>query len=264
VLTCSTTELQDAASRIPTSSGSTRKVYSTSKCIRVLNAWGYLDRTASRTSVSLLDDAEGSLAQHSRSMDPGEEELRLPSGMRANTHQARAWLAVARNVGLRGALEAQATRAGGEGEARRELVQRDVETSTFDTWARDCGLDQTQFANALRALQTKGLLSVERSPTVQIRVPGSVRDETGDVLPGKADERVQELVEKRQLRWDRLKAMEECMVCPVDRSLGEDETLWRLIMRYFGEEPCVELHRTVGVEGSMVHGSTIDPHDGRC
>ena len=35
---------------------------------------------------------------------------------------------------------------------------------------------------------------------------------------------------------DKLKAMEACMTCPVDASLGEDETLWHLIMRYFGED----------------------------
>ena len=241
VLACSATELQDAASAIVPESGSKRrsKVMASAKCLRILRAWGYLERTQSRTSVTLLDDSSGSLVQQVRSKGGGAggAEIRhaLPSDMKGTTNQARAWLALARNVGLAEALQKQAAKAGGGQKAGGgELAHKSVASDVFDDWAIDAGLDQTQFANALRALQTKGLVRVDKSPTVQVRVPGSVREE-GFELPTRTDERVQELLQNRKLREDKLKAMERCLACETDPALGENDTLWRYIMQYFGE-----------------------------
>ena len=110
-----------------------------------------------------------------------------------------------------------------------------VDTNTFDGWGTLAGLDTTQFTNAVRALGDKGLLSVKRSPTIQVRVPGPVRTETGEQLPAAGEERIRTLVDKRRRRQEKLQAVKAYMECPVGE-LGEDETLWRFIMRYFGEE----------------------------
>ena len=75
-----------------------------------------------------------------------------------------------------------------------------------------------------------------RTAAVTVR-PGSV---VGDELPDKSDSRVRELGEKRQRRLEKLKAMERFLGCPVDEAMGEDETLWRFVMRYFGESPAEE------------------------
>ena len=259
-LACSLAELQEAAARVPTRSGSSRKVHAASKCLATLAAWGYLERIESRTAIALFDDASGSLAaaaaaqqqqQEGGGIDTTRAEQALPSGMRANTLQARAWLTLARKVGLSGALQARA-RSGGEAVAAdKAIAWGDVETEAFDSWGAEASLEPTQFANALRALQTKGLISVERSPTVQVLVRGAVREETRDQLPDKTDARAQELLEKRNLRKEKLEALAECMRCPVDASLGENETLWRLIMRYFGELEPAPSHASGGERGGI-------------
>mmetsp|Transcript_16298 Transcript_16298/g.52015 ORF Transcript_16298/g.52015 Transcript_16298/m.52015 type:complete len:667 (-) Transcript_16298:186-2186(-) len=216
LLSCSVTELQEAASRVTTTTASPdaqsgaprkRKVQATSKCVSILQDWGYLERTAPRTSVTFQwGEGEGEL-------NP-DGSPPLPPSVRANTLQAHAWLALATQARMQSTV---------------------VDTNTFDGWGTLAGLDTTQFTNAVRALGDKGLLSVKRSPTIQVRVPGPVRTETGEQLPAAGEERIRTLVDKRRRRQEKLQAVKAYMEYPVGE-LGEDETLWRFIMRYFGEE----------------------------
>lgn len=219
----------------------------TSKCVHILEQWGYLRRIKSRTTLIFYGaGSEGGVASNLKDGvegGGGGGEPQLPAGMRANTQQARAWLALAHRAGLQGAMDAMAATpaaaaAAGDASAvgRRELARREVETETFDSWAKDAGLDERQFANAVRALAAKGLIRVDRSATLQVRVPAEVREDTGEQLPDRTDERTRALVEKRQRRKAKIRAVEEYMACQTDE-LGENEALWRFIMRYFGEEP---------------------------
>ena len=259
-LECSVTELQEAAGKVTTEGGSRRKVQATSRCVGALAEWGYLQRKPSRTSVSLFDDAGGSLRGRAAgrggpdgpSAGEGEgggrhggfAEGALPSGVRANTMQARAWRVLSRHVGLEAALESQGMVRGEDAaqpsevtaaEAGTELVRRVVETDAYDGWVQASGLDATQFANAVRGLQAKGLVGVQRSPALQVIVPAEMRE---TALPGKADPRLVALVEKRQRAVDKLKAVAEYMARRPGKSAEEDnERLWRFIMRYFGEAP---------------------------
>ena len=238
LVSCSVVELQAAAMRVPHQGGSAmlprRKVQAVSKCVRVLAEWGYLERVESRTTISFFHAGGGD--------GGGDGELQLPPSVRAKTMQAKAWLALAAQAGLTGAARAAAASSDApaddtDGTATpAEVLRREVHSETFDGWGRSAGLEPTQFANAVRALGDKGLIRVQRSPAVQIRVPGDARTEDGQQLPDPKDERVGTLLDRRKHREDKIKAMEKYMAFRAGE-LGEDEDLWRFIMRYFGEAP---------------------------
>ena len=243
-----------------------RKVAATSRCVHILRDWGYLERQPSRTTVTMFEDAEGGLsAQLATPASPDEAEVTvptLPAGVRKGTQQAKAWLVLARRAGLQAAVQARSggsgsgdlfeeaaavpaaaaaaaaggAGGGGGGTAAKELVQREVETETFDSWGLEVGLDATQFGNAVRALQTKGLVSVARSPTLQVRIPGEARSLP---LPAKDDERAIKLAEERKHGGDKLRAVESYIKCSTSKGGSENDVLWRQITSYFGEEDVV-------------------------
>ena len=221
-LACAVGTLQDATALGPYGG---QKVASTSRCVNILRGWGFLQRLASTTSVALYDDDAGTLQAAPVSAD---EPLAFPGGLRPKTQQARAWRALAQSLGLEAALAAH----GGGHEAGARLLHRRVETDTLESWAVEAGMDATQFANALRALEKKKLVTVERSPTLQLRVPG---EERGEELPEPDDERIIELEERREHSVSKLRAVEEYMRVPIRADEDESDALWRQIMAYFGE-----------------------------
>ena len=113
------------------------------------------------------------------------------------------------------------------------LVMQQVDSESFESWGVQAGLEPSQFANALRAMQTKGVLSLERSPTLQLHVPAAVRKVA---FPSNEDERAVAVVQSRELSLRKLRAMEEYMTHRVAKGCDENEELWRKITCYFGEE----------------------------
>lgn len=224
-LACAVSQLQDATAAGPQGG---QKVTSTSRCVGILKEWGFLERLKSTTSVALFDDAEGSLQAALASAVGADDEPIFPAGLRPKTQQARAWLSLARRCGLRGAIMSR----GGTHEAGARLLRRRVDTETFESWGVDSGMDATQFANALRALEKKKLIAVEKSPTLQLRVPGAARDEE---LPDRFDERISALEEKRKHSVAKLRAVEEYMRCEYADDADESDVLWKQITKYFGE-----------------------------
>jgi hypothetical protein len=88
-LACSITELQAL-----TEQSGKRAVAATSKCVRYLHEWGFLQRSRSITTVSMYGDedyrAKLQEALGSSQLAAGRE-LPLPAGLRAGTQQAKAW-----------------------------------------------------------------------------------------------------------------------------------------------------------------------------
>ena len=240
---CSVTELQDATAIGPRGG---QKVGATSKCVRVLDAWGLLQRQQAYTAVTLLGDSE-LRARIDEAVAAGATELPLPKGVRAGPKslQAAAWLALAQRLVPRagsGVSDGAGDGGGGGGEGEVgdvagdgdiEVVgARDVDTESFDSWGAQAGLSPTQFASALRALQTKGLLTVKRSPTLLLSVPVGA---AATPFPAEGDERLLSLADERERAFDRLRAVEGYMTQDITADAEESEELWRLIMRHFGE-----------------------------
>ena len=95
-----------------------------------------------------------------------------------------------------------------------------VPTEEFDGWARAAGFDESsKFLSALRMLQTKGFLRLERSPAVQIRVPAAARKLQP---PENEDERAAELEAKREGALSKLSK-----VRPLPRSKSANPTRLR-------------------------------------
>lgn len=240
---CSVTELQDATAMGPRGG---QKVGATSKCVRVLDAWGLLQRQQAYTSVTLFGDSE-LRAQIGEAVAAGAIELPLPKGVRAGPKslQAAAWLALAQRLlpltgsgagdgaddGASGGGEGEAGDVAGDGDVE-VVAARDVGSESFDSWGAQAGLSPTQFASALRALQTKGLLTVKRSPTLLLSVPVGA---AATPFPAEGDERLLSLAEERERAFDRLRAVEGYMTHGVAADAEESEELWRLIMQHFGE-----------------------------
>lgn len=163
--------------------------------------------------------------------------------MRANTQQASAWLALAQRLVHRsGGAGAGGDGAGGggvgggsaDGDGAEVLGSREVDSESFDSWGAQAGLTPTQFTNALRALQTKGLLSVQRSPTLLLSVPLGA---DAAPFPPDGDERLLAIAEERERALDRLRAVEGYLTHGVAAGANESDALWRLIMQHFGEVP---------------------------
>ena len=247
------TELQEATAIGPRGG---RKVGAASKCVRVLDAWGLLQRQQAYTAVTLFGDRE-LRARIGEAVAAGETALPLPKGVREGPKslQAAAWRALAQRLVPRtgsgagdgaedGAKDGARDGAsgGGGGEAGDgaaggdvEVVgARDVDSESFDSWGAQAGLSPTQFANALRALQTKGLLTVKRSPTLLLSVPVGV---AATPFPAEGDERLLALTEERERAFDRLRTIERYMAHDTAADADESEELWRLMMQHFGEVP---------------------------
>ena len=235
-LACSITELQAL-----TEQSGKRAVAATSKCVRYLHDWGFLQRSRSITTVSMYGDedyrAKLREALGSSQLAAGRE-LPLPAGLRAGTQQAKAWLAIAQQI-LRTSDLIRGTDADDEASVAEEeggaieLVRRQVDSESFEGFGLQAGLQPTQFVAALRTMRDKGLLSVERSPSVQVRVPAAARQA---VFPLKEDARALAVTEKRNISLRKLKAMEDYITHKVEEGGDENEELWRKIMSYFGEE----------------------------
>ena len=242
---CSVTELQDATAIGPRGG---QKVGATSKCVRVLDAWGLVQRQQAYTAVTLFGGRE-LRARIGEAVAAGETALPLPKGVREGPKslQAAAWRALAQRLVPRtgsgagdgaddgasggGGGEAGDDAAGGEMEV---VAARDVDSESFDSWGAQAGLSPTQFANALRALQTKGLLTVKRSPTLLLSVPVGA---AATPFPAEGDERLLALTEERERAFDRLRAIERYMAHDLAADTDENEELWRLMMQHFGEVP---------------------------
>ena len=243
-LACSVTELQDATAMGPRGG---QKVGATSKCVRVLDAWGLLQRQQAYTAVTLFGDSE-LRARIGEAVAAGATELPLPKGVREGPKslQAAAWRALAQRLVPRtgsGAVDGadDGASGGGEGEEAGDVAgdgdievvgARDVDSESFDSWGAQAGLSPTQFASALRALQTKGLLTVKRSPTLLLSVPVGA---AATPFPAEGDERLLSLAEDRERAFDRLRAVEGYMTHDTAADAEESEELWRLIMQHFGE-----------------------------
>ena len=238
-LASSVTELQDLTAQFGVGRRKGKKVGATSKCLRLLSQWGLLHRLPSTTRATLYAEEEHRRIL-ARAMAEGAE-LPLPKGVRANTFQAKAWQAVAQrllrpaDVAAEAEASSTAEASGGPAAIAARSVLRSVEmdTESFDAWGVQVGLEPPQYASALRALQTKGLLAMERSPALQVRIPSAAREQS---LPAEGDERLLDLEDARKLSLARLNAVKEYLATTVADGEDENEALWLQITRYFGED----------------------------
>ena len=265
-LECSVKELQEATRLHGAKEGGTGPpVSAAARCVNVLAQWGFVERLSSRTALRVPDAAAAQLCVDAAA-GPGPAEGRgeaevadvadatsdadaeaaaaeaaaaaLPAGVRKGTNQAAAWSFVARRIG--GEMRRQAA-AGGGGPGASEAAL-EVESDDFDDWARQAGFGNAadpqkareSFANALRALQTKGLLQMSRTAALQVRIPAAAA--RAPLPTSEADERVRELKASRAFHLAKLDEVVSYMSCRVTRDGDEDEALWRRILDYFGEE----------------------------
>lgn len=228
-LACSVKDLQAATKAV----NRRRPVLSANRCAYLLSSWGLLERMPSRTRVALPEQAT------SASDAAGGAEPTLPPGLKKGTLQARAWSFVASKVGRRGTL----------------LVGDDEFSEEW--WSAAGFAEEKQFMTAIRALQAKELVQVERSMPVRIRLPPAA--ERGS-MPGEDDEQMAALVDARQRQLDRLTSMVNYMECEVSPGCDENETLWYVVAKYFGE--AVEAPRpSVDAWVTAPRGRTDDRRD---
>ena len=126
--------------------------------------------------------------------------------------------------------------------ARKVASKETTSTSASAKETRLAAFDDAE--EELRALEKKKLVAIERSPTLQLRVPGEERDEE---FPERDDERIVELEERRKHSESKLKAVEEYMRFEIRGDEDESDALWRQIMTYFGERerPQTRPERTI-------------------